>query len=150
MSGGNGLVLLVEDNEDDVFLLGRALKETRIELAMEIVTNGQEALDYLAGEGKYGDRRRYPFPGLVLLDLKLPYLHGFEVLERVRRSPCAGLPVVVLTSSLEERDRVRAAELGVKAFLVKPPSGETMRQVLGDPGVWLVGDAGFEPATPAV
>ena len=121
------VLLLVEDNEDDVFLMQRALKAARISLRMQVVTDGQEALDYLAGAGKYSNRAQYPIPSIVLLDLKLPYVHGFEVLNWLRKeSALSQIGVVVLTSSPEERDQRKALELGAKAYLVKPPTGQML------------------------
>jgi CheY-like chemotaxis protein len=120
--------LLVEDNEDDIFLMQYALKKAGLhEVSLQIATDGQQAIDYLGGTGPYADRARYPVPSLVFLDLKLPYVHGFEVLEwKNRQSALANVPVVILTSSPEPKDRERSRELGAKAYLVKPPSNETL------------------------
>lgn len=120
-------ILLVEDNEDDVFLMRRALKKADINSPVQVVVDGQQALDYLAGNGQFSDRAEHPLPFVIFLDLKLPYLHGFEVLEWMRQQPTLkNLDVVILTSSPEERDREKAAELGVKAYLVKPPTREML------------------------
>lgn len=123
-------ILLVEDNDDDIFIFRRILKAAGLPVRVELTTDGQQAWDYLAGNGPFADRERHPLPDLVLLDLKLPYLHGFEVLERIRGSDLRDLPVAVLTSSLEERDRTRAEALGAVAFLVKPPTVEMLREVI--------------------
>lgn len=124
-------LLLVEDNDDDVFLMRRALKKAELSWPLHVVLDGKEALDYLAGAGLYTDRDRHPLPALIFLDLKLPYVHGFEVLHWIRsKSTLKNLPVVVLTSSPEERDRKKAEELGAKAYLVKPPSGEMVRDAI--------------------
>src|SRR3954452_19078904 len=80
-------VLLVEGNEDDVFFMRRALKAAKLNVSLQILDDGRETLDYLAGAGKYADRVQYPFPALVLLDLKLPYVHGFDVLAAIRNNP---------------------------------------------------------------
>jgi len=122
-------ILLVEDSEDDVFLMQRALQKADLDFPLQVATDGQEALDYLAGVGKFSDRDRHPLPALVFLDLKLPYIHGFEVLAWIRQSAIKDLPVVVLTSSPEDRDREKAEELLVKAYLVKPPTREMVLQV---------------------
>jgi CheY-like chemotaxis protein len=115
-------ILLVEDNDDDVFIFERAYKQAQLRHPLQIVRDGQEALDYLFGEGGFADRERFPLPFLVLLDLKLPLTPGLEVLEAMRARPAlSGVPVVVLTSSAEMRDVHRARELGAQAFLVKPP-----------------------------
>ncbi len=125
MSANNRSILLVEDNVDDAFLMRRALKKAQIVLPLQVVVDGQQAIHYLSGQGVFGDRQQYPLPSLVFLDLKLPYVHGFEVLNWIRRhEPLKRLPVVVLTSSPEERDRRKASELGAEAYLVKPPSRE--------------------------
>jgi CheY-like chemotaxis protein len=120
-------LLLVEDNPDDIFLMRRALKKSGLELPVQIVTDGKQALDYLAGFGPYADRDQFPRPAWVFLDLKLPYLNGFEVLEWIRSDATnQSLEVVILTSSPEERDKETANRLGAKAYLVKPPSVESL------------------------
>jgi CheY-like chemotaxis protein len=127
MSVDHRTILLVEDNEDDVFIFERAYKQTQLSHPVQIVRDGQEALDYLQGEGKFADRAKYPLPFLVLLDLKLPLTPGLEVLQILRTQPAlADLMVVVLTSSAETRDVLRAHELGAQAFLVKPPAPKTI------------------------
>src|SRR2546430_7134116 len=99
----------------------RAIRASKLSVRLQVATNGQEALDYLTGAGKYSDRAQYPLPAVVLLDLKLPYVHGFEVLGWIRQqSALSETKVVVLTSSPEERDQKKAKELGAKAYLVKP------------------------------
>jgi two-component system response regulator len=114
-------ILLVEDNEDDVFFLERAVKKAGITAPVQVARDGQQAIDYLSGAGSFADRVQYPLPGLVFLDLKLPYVHGFDVLEWIRGQVQFGnLPVVVLTSSAEDRDRKRAQELRSQGYLVKP------------------------------
>lgn len=123
-------ILLVEDDENDVFLMERALSKAKCAMPMHIVFNGQEALDYLEGRGQYVDRAAHPLPECVFLDLKLPFVHGFEVLAWIRRQPALeNISVFVLTSSPEERDRKKALELGAKTFLVKPPSAEMLQEV---------------------
>ena len=122
-------LLLIEDNPDDVFIMRRALKKTGLDLPVHVACDGNEALDYLRGSGVYQDRRQYPVPSVIFLDLKLPYLTGFEVLEWIRQHPALqDLDVVILTSSAEERDEKKARELGVKAYLVKPPNAEMLLQ----------------------
>jgi len=124
-----GTLLLVEDNPDDIFLMRRALKKSGLEMPVQIVTDGKQALDYLAGNGLYADRSQFPRPAWVFLDLKLPYLNGFEVLEWIRHdSENRQLDVIILTSSPEERDKETAQSLGARAYLVKPP---TIQSLLG-------------------
>lgn len=127
------IILLVEDSEDDVFFMRRALTKAKISFPVHVARNGQEALDYLAGEAQFSDRSRYPVPTVIFLDLKLPYVSGFEVLEWIRRHPALNaLPVIILTSSAEERDRQKAVQLGVKCYLVKPPTPEMISESLRD------------------
>jgi CheY-like chemotaxis protein len=131
MNANAQTVLLVEDNDDDVFIFRRAYKQAQLPHLMQVVTDGQEAFDYLMGEGRFQDRTKFPLPSLVLLDLKLPLKHGFEVLQAIRFRPAiASLPVVVLTSSAEDRDIERARELGAQAFFVKPPSAEILSEAV--------------------
>lgn len=114
-------ILLVEDNDDDRFLIRRAFEQARIVNPLHIVPTGEEAIAYLKGEGPYVNRERHPFPELVLLDLKLPGLDGFDVLRWVRQQPAlAGLRVVVLTSSTDVRDVNLAFRLGANSFIIKP------------------------------
>src|SRR5947209_16596546 len=99
------LILLVEDREDDITLVRRALRKGYIDNPLQVVRTGEEALAYLKGEGKYGNRFEHPLPDLILLDLKLPGLDGFDVLQWVRQHPTLyALRVVVLTSSEDMRD----------------------------------------------
>ena len=123
----NRAILLVEDNEDDVFLMKRALKEAQVANPLYIVEDGQQAVDYLRGEGEFADRARYPFPAIVFLDLKLPLKSGHQVLEWIRAQPgLASLVVVVLTSSDEPSDVAKSYKLGANSYLVKPPTCEQL------------------------
>ncbi|MFW6126250.1 MAG: response regulator [Chloroflexota bacterium] len=114
-------ILLVEDNEDDVLLTLRALEENHVGNQVDVVRDGVEALDFLFGRGTYADRHGADLPAVVLLDLKLPKVDGLEVLRQIRadnRTRC--LPVVILTSSSEERDLVNGYELGANSYVRKP------------------------------
>jgi CheY-like chemotaxis protein len=114
-------ILLAEDNENDVLMLRRAARHAKFTNPLQVVEDGEEVIAYLLGGGKYADRRRYPLPGLLLLDLKMPRRNGFEVLQWLREQPeFAQLQVVVLSSSDEIKDINRAYELGANSFLVKP------------------------------
>jgi CheY-like chemotaxis protein len=125
-------ILLVEDDENDVFFFRRALEKAGLELPLHLVSDGEEALQYLNGNGKYRDRDKYPLPELLFLDLKLPYVNGLEILEYIQKQPALDkLEVIVLTSSPEDRDRKRAFELGAKQYLVKPATPKTLLQILG-------------------
>lgn len=130
MSDAPETILIAEDSEDDVFFLKRALKEAKIGHATQVVTDGCEAIDYLAGDGPFADRLKHPLPRLVFLDLKLPYKHGFDVLAWIRAQPSlAAMPVVILTSSSEIRDVEQAREVGADSFLVKPAASVDLRDL---------------------
>lgn len=113
--------MLVEDNPDDIIVVRRAFTKANLVNPIQVATDGDAAVAYLAGEGKYADRERYPLPVLILLDLKLPRRSGFEVLEWLRKQPgLKRLRVVVLTSSSRNQDINRAYELGANSYLTKP------------------------------
>jgi CheY-like chemotaxis protein len=117
------VILLVEDNEDDAFLMKRSLKAAAIENPLLLAEDGQEAIDYLSGIGKFADRESYPIPAILFLDLKLPLKNGFDVLTWIRSQPqYAALVVVVLTSSNQPSDLARAYRLGANSYVVKPPT----------------------------
>lgn len=113
-------VLLVEDSKSDAFLFQRAVKNMKIKPSISIVQDGEDALEYLLAKGKYSnlDRR---LPKVIFMDLKLPKVSGLEVIEKIKQYPeTAKIPIVILTSSNEERDLNKAYELGVNSYLVKP------------------------------
>jgi CheY-like chemotaxis protein len=119
----NKTILIVEDTEDDVFFLKRALRDSKIDHPLSVVVDGQQAIDYLQGEKEYADRARYPLPFLILLDLKLPFIMGLDVLKWIRERPeFASTLVVVLTSSQHDRDMEETYRLGGDAYLIKPAS----------------------------
>jgi CheY-like chemotaxis protein len=123
-------LLLVEDNEDDVFLMKRALKGAQVINPVHVVEDGQEAVDYLAGAGKFADRAAYPLPAVVFLDLKLPYISGHDVLAWIRRQKeLESLVVIVLTSSNEASDLSRCYALGANSYVVKPPTPEQLEEL---------------------
>lgn len=114
-------ILVVEDSADDVLFIRRAFGKAGLVNRLRFLSDGESAIAFFEGAGEYGDRALHPLPGLVLLDLKLPRRSGFEVLERLRSLPdTRRTPVVVLTSSAEERDVGRAYDLGANSYLVKP------------------------------
>jgi len=124
-------LLLVEDNPDDVFIMRRALKKAELELPLLVANDGREALEYLRGNAPFNDRAQFPLPMVMFLDLKLPYLNGFEVLEWIREHPGFNdLRIIVLTSSGEDRDQRRAQELGIQGYLIKPPKPDTLREII--------------------
>jgi len=119
----NALILLVEDNRMDIELTLDAFRQAKLRNKIQVVNNGQDALDYLFGRGKFADRKEYPLPDLVLLDLKLPGIDGFEVLRQVKTTPILKrLPVIILSSSKEEGDRALTYDSGANSYLVKPVS----------------------------
>ena len=115
-------VLLVEDDLNDIFLVKRAFKIAQIEIPLQVVTDGQEAINYLRGEGKYADREAHPLPKLIVMDIKMPRRTGFEVLEWVKGNggPLRRIPIVIVSSSDNSSDVNRAYELGANAYMVKP------------------------------
>jgi CheY-like chemotaxis protein len=134
MTDGAKVILLVEDDENDVFFFRRALAKARVDAPLHVVSDGEQSLQYLNGVGKYGDRAAHPSPEIIFLDLKLPYVSGMEVLEYIQQQPVLSkIEVIVLTSSPEERDRKRAFELGAKEYLVKPATPKTLQQILAAP-----------------
>jgi CheY-like chemotaxis protein len=139
MSQTDPTILLVEDNEDDVFIMKYALKQARVANPVQVVTDGQMALDYLAGTGIYSDRVRFPLPFIVFLDLKLPYVHGFEVLTWIgQQQGLSSLVVIVLTSSEQEKDQQQAYALGARSYLIKPPTADTLLDVFASlKSYWL-------------
>jgi DNA-binding response OmpR family regulator len=113
-------ILLVEDDENDVFLLQHAMQAAGIANPMWVARTGQEAIDYFQGAGKFANREVFPLPYLVLLDLKLPRVMGLEVLKWIRQPPGGATIVVILSASSDETDIATAYRLGANGYLVKP------------------------------
>jgi CheY-like chemotaxis protein len=114
-------ILLVENNQDDILLIMRAFQRAGVKRRVQAVTTGMDAIAYLKGDAPFGDRAKYPLPGLVLLDIKMPGTDGFEVLRWIRQQwEFSHLCVVMLTSSDLIRDVNQAYQLGADSFLVKP------------------------------
>jgi len=125
----NPTVLLIEDDQNDAFLMKRAFERGSIPADVRLVRDGREALRYLQGQDQYGDRNRHPWPSLTLLDLNLPYVHGLDVLKQIRlESALRKLVVVVLTSSLADSDIEQAYDLGANSYLSKPTGIEQLQQ----------------------
>jgi len=127
-------ILLVEDNPDDVELTIRALAKSHVANKLDLVADGVEAMEYLAGTGKFAGRDPSVLPQVVLLDLKMPRMDGLEVLRRIREDERTRLlPVVVLTTSSEERDRIESYKLGANSYIRKPVDfvqfAESVRQL---------------------
>jgi two-component system response regulator len=132
-------ILIAEDDENDLLLLRVAFQKAGLTHRLEHVPDGQVAFDYLTGNETFSDRAEYPFPDLLLLDLKMPRLNGFDVLRLLRSHPRLSLlPVVVLSSSILEKDIQMAKELGAREYLVKPTFLDDYRKlVLGLHDRWL-------------
>lgn len=132
-------ILLVDDNRMDVELTLDAFREAALTSTIHVAHNGQEALDYLFGHGVYADRQAHPLPSLILLDLKMPGIDGFEVLRQVKVAPLLKrLPVVMLTASRDEGDRALGYDLGANSYLVKPVSFDGFLDVVRQIGAyWL-------------
>jgi CheY-like chemotaxis protein len=113
-------ILLVEDEEGDVFFMRQAMKKAGVLNPLQVASDGQEAIDYFKGTGKFANREEFPLPCLVLLDLKLPRVMGLDVLKWIRQQPAVATIVVILTSSQEEADIATAYRLGANGYLVKP------------------------------
>ena len=134
------VILLVEDNADDEVLTLRALKKNNIRNEVVIARDGSEALDYLFGTGVHADRDLKVMPQIILLDLKLPKVDGFEVLHRVRSNEATKLlPVVILTTSNEDQDRIRGYGLGANSFVRKPVEFDKFIEAVRQLGLyWLI------------
>jgi two-component system response regulator len=133
-------ILIVEDNPDDLELALRALKRDNVANHIATARDGAEALDFMFCTGAYAERRSGDLPKLILLDLKLPKVNGLEVLQRLKSDPrTRAIPVVVLTSSSEERDIVESYKLGVNSYVVKPVDFTQFTEALRQIGsYWLL------------
>ncbi|OFX83805.1 MAG: two-component system response regulator [Bacteroidetes bacterium GWF2_33_16] len=124
-------ILLVEDNQMDVVLTLDAFREAKLKNKIHVAHNGQEALDYLYGRDKYANREEFPLPALILLDLKMPGVDGFEVLRQVKSTEkLKRIPVIILTSSREEGDRALSYDIGANSYLLKPVSFDGFTDVV--------------------
>ena len=132
-------ILLIEDNPDDVELTLYAFKKNNIANPVEVVRDGQEALDYLFYKGKYSNST-HPLPGLILLDLKLPKVDGIEILKKVKHDRRLKLiPVIVITSSEEDRDVIESYDLGVNSYIRKPVDFDQFVETVKNIGLyWLL------------
>jgi two-component system response regulator len=145
-------ILLVEDNPNDVELTLHAFEKYKLANSMHVVRDGQEALDYLFGTGDEGYADRVQ-PQVILLDLKLPKVDGLEVLRRIRSDAALGtVPVVILTSSREERDVVESYQLGVNSFIVKPIEFDKFVETVQTLGLYwlLLNEPPVAPGRPGV
>ncbi len=133
-------ILLVEDNPDDVQLTMRALQKSHVANTVDVAADGVEAMEYFAGTGKFAGRNTDLLPQVVLLDLKMPRMDGLEVLRRLREDERTRLlPIVVLTTSSEERDRVESYRLGANSYIRKPVDFTQFAESVRQLGLyWLV------------
>lgn len=146
MAAPRETLLIVEDDPYDTRLIKRAIKKARIVNPVEVIEDGEAAIAYLEGKPPFDDRKRFPLPVLMLLDLKLPKRDGFEVVQWVRAQPnLRRLPVVVLTSSNQTPDINRAYDLGANSYLVKPVGSDALVDMLKTVKLyWLITNNGPE------
>lgn len=133
-------ILLVEDNPQDEMLIVRALRNINLANQLDVARDGQQALDYLFQQGEFAGRAGADLPAVVLLDINLPRVNGLEVLRQLRADPRTRLlPVAILTSSDEERDRLRSYENGANSFVRKPLEFAEFAETVARMGIyWLV------------
>jgi CheY-like chemotaxis protein len=134
------LILIVDDSSDDVMLLKRAFARAGVANPLITVSSGQQAIQYLSGQGEFSNRDQYPIPSVILLDLQMPDGDGFDVLQWIRNKfPQGGLLVVVLTRVEEIKKINRAYALGANSFLTKPSNSEELQELINIfRGYWLL------------
>lgn len=131
MNPYNSGLLLVEDNPNDILLFQRALRKAKLDIPLNIVQDGEQAVDYLAGQSRYTNRRKYPLPALILMDIRLPRKSGLEVLAWLKSQPIlCRIPVIVFTSSEEIVDVNQAYDSGANSYLTKPVSFEALEDIV--------------------
>jgi CheY-like chemotaxis protein len=123
-------ILQVEDDSNDVFFFQRAMKKAGVANPIQVASDGRQAIDYLKGADKFADREKFPLPDLVLLDMKLPYVMGLDVLNWIRRESGLPLVVVMLTASTSDADVTAAYRLGANGFLVKPSDADKFQDMI--------------------
>lgn len=124
-------ILIADDDAQDAMLVRMAAQRASLGFRLECVGDGEQAIDYLMGRARYGDRQTHPFPSMMLLDLKMPRLSGFDVLDFVRREPALRqLPIVIFSSSDDPKDIERAYESGANSYLCKPHSNDDLSALL--------------------
>jgi two-component system response regulator len=140
MSNNEGEILLIEDNMDDAEMTIRALKKVNLANAVVHLEDGQEALDYLFGGGRFADQQCINKPKVILLDIKMPRVDGIEVLRRIKSNETTRMiPVVIMTSSGEEKDMLASYSLGVNSYVVKPVEFKDFAKAVSELGLyWLL------------
>ena len=134
------VILHVEDDLSHAELVRRSFEENRVANKLVLVTDGEQALDYLFRRGKFTDEQQYPFPHVVLLDLRLPKIHGFDVLKTIKETDeFHNLPVIVLTTSQAEEDVAKAYEYNANSYVVKPVDFEKFTNLMNDLGFYWLG-----------
>jgi CheY-like chemotaxis protein len=125
------IVLLAEDNADDAIFIKRAIRKAGASVSLQHVENGEEAMSYLLGEGFYCDRERYPFPALIVTNMKMPRMNGLELLTWIKQQPTLKhLPVLVMSSSENPDEMSKVATLGGSSYFVKTSSLDTLKEVV--------------------
>jgi CheY-like chemotaxis protein len=147
MQNRNPVILLVDDDPDDRFLIRRSFERLGIENPLIEAHDGQEAIAYLSGDGPYADRRKYPFPGILLLDLQMPRVDGLELLNWIRLNlSVPGFLIIVLSRIDEIRLVNKAYALGANSFLIKPGNEEELRGLISSfRDYWIVGNKALPP-----
>ena len=132
-------ILMADDDSDDRLLTADAMVESRILNEFRFVENGVELIDYLRGNGNYSDRDKYPFPGLILLDLNMPKKDGREALQEIKSdSQLRRIPVVILTTSKAEEDMIRGYDLGAASYIAKPVTFDVLVELMRTIGKYWV------------
>ena len=129
--GNEFTILIAEDDPNDVILLELAIRKNGITNPVHVVRDGEEAVEYLEGRGRYSDRAKYPFPGVIISDVKMPRRDGLEVIEWVRSHPCCSvIPIVMLSGSRIEHDVVSAYKLGANSYFTKPTTLDELAELI--------------------
>lgn len=124
-------ILIADDDTDDQMLIIDALKESRLKNNVQCVENGEELMDYLRNKGKYSDKKKYPTPGIILLDLNMPKKDGREALKEIRTDEkLKRIPIIILTTSKAEEDVLKTYNLGANSFITKPVTFIAMVEVM--------------------